>query len=378
MENDSAVSAETRLQQAFLTLLREKSYRQIKVTQLIALASVNRSTFYKKYKSVPQMFEQMQAALCDRVQTLPLDAPQTADELRGFARRLFEALLDESREQIILLGGPNGDVRLFWFLGEAMQRRLQREAAAISANDPDVQKNLAAAPGFFASLFCYLAYREEMHIVGTLLLEVAYDFEISYFENAAAFLAAQRGGSAQFHYDLLLAYVKHFDAFVPSVTVTQLLGTAGISRTEFYQYYRNLEDFHKLYGATLLACATRYVARVCVCDAPAAVRLVDRFFEINYQFVQNTIRRTENSGDMIFYVTFLIGAVYELMTQTTPRFFDEQTQLPLLFLIGATVSYVMTYYRKGIDRAALQARLSSLDGLRSKLMQGEDRPHDGT
>ncbi len=46
------------LQQALVTLMREKELREITVRELTELADVNRGTFYAHYKDLEDMLEQ--------------------------------------------------------------------------------------------------------------------------------------------------------------------------------------------------------------------------------------------------------------------------------------------------------------------------------
>lgn len=369
-----AGSAEARIIDAFYTLLREKPYAAIKVTEIIRLADVNRSTFYKNYTSVPDLFQKQQQSLCNVLRTLPLEKANDADALRAFTHELLRRFLAQYQEKMTLLGGDHGDVRTFWQLGDAIRARLDAEADKSGVSDPAVRRNIESAPGFFSSLLCYHVYRDALRQLWLTYPTTAYDTDKSFFENVAVQLQLQRGGSVQFHYDLLLSYVKHFNQLVPRITVTQLLQTAGIGRTEFYQYYQNLGDFHKLYISTIRNCATLYITNVCRSDAQSAANKIAAFTEMNYTFVQKTVRGVMERGDIIYYVTTLIGSVFALWEQQEPfaREYMEKRQYALLYYIGACVSYALMFYAGALDKTQLLQNLQRMDAIRQKIgLEGE-------
>ena len=94
------------IRDTFLALLREKSVKQITVTELCRLAEINRATFYKYYRDVYDLLEQMEA--------------DALEHLRETARRLqtdnaaehFVRLLESAREHHVeyaVIGSDHGD-----------------------------------------------------------------------------------------------------------------------------------------------------------------------------------------------------------------------------------------------------------------------------
>lgn len=371
MQKTTAGSAEGRIIDAFYALLREKPYAAIKVTEIIRLADVNRSTFYKSYSSVPDLFENQQQSLCAAILGSDVPPPQTPDALQAYTRALAQQLLREEMERISLLGGAHGDMRTFWLVGDAIRQKLEQEAARLEIRDEAVLRNIRSAPGFFASLFCERVNEARLQARWQQTMYEDYDVSKTFFENMAVQLCARRGGSVQFHYDLVLSFVKFFDRMVPQVTVTQLLQTAGISRTEFYQYYRNLEDFRSLYLETVHNCATQYVLYACEAQGDEAVELIAKFSEINYNFVQKTLKGVMERGDIIYYFTTLIGGVFVRMSrEIPPSVMDfEEKQLKLLYCIGACVSFTLAFYAGRIDKPELRRCMARLQPLQQLLAE---------
>ncbi|MPM09863.1 hypothetical protein SDC9_56186 [bioreactor metagenome] len=70
------------LRQSLTTLLREKSVKEITVKELTALADINRGTFYRHYRDIYDMMEQLENELFDQFRSM-LDAYTASDLRRG-------------------------------------------------------------------------------------------------------------------------------------------------------------------------------------------------------------------------------------------------------------------------------------------------------
>lgn len=94
------------IRDAFLSLLREKNVRQITVTELCALADINRATFYKHYRDVFDLLEQIEAEALEYLR-------DTARQVQGKdAMGRFVRLLERAREhhkEFAVIASENGD-----------------------------------------------------------------------------------------------------------------------------------------------------------------------------------------------------------------------------------------------------------------------------
>ncbi len=70
------------LRQSLTTLLREKSVKEITVKELTALADINRGTFYRHYRDIYDMMEQLENELFDQFRSM-LDTYTASDLSRG-------------------------------------------------------------------------------------------------------------------------------------------------------------------------------------------------------------------------------------------------------------------------------------------------------
>lgn len=107
--------AQLRLENAFWTLLRERPYGKITVTDIVREAGVNRNSFYYHYSGLPELAD---AAIMHAVEGIPVMGTSTStDELRQEWHRIcVEAFNDseqhERLERLALLAGPHSTVEL--------------------------------------------------------------------------------------------------------------------------------------------------------------------------------------------------------------------------------------------------------------------------
>lgn len=94
------------IRDAFLSLLQEKSVRQITVTELCRLADINRATFYKHYRDAFDLLEQIETRALDYLR-------DTAQEIQGEdAMGHFVRLLERTREhhqEFAVISSERGD-----------------------------------------------------------------------------------------------------------------------------------------------------------------------------------------------------------------------------------------------------------------------------
>lgn len=94
------------IREAFLSLLREKSVKQITVTELCRLADINRATFYKHYRDAFDLLEQIEAGALEHLRDTTRQI-QGGDAVSQFAR-----LLEHAREchgEFSVIASEHGD-----------------------------------------------------------------------------------------------------------------------------------------------------------------------------------------------------------------------------------------------------------------------------
>lgn len=94
------------IRDAFLSLLREKSVKQITVSELCRLADINRATFYKHYRDTFDLLEQIEEGALDHLRD------SARQILGGDAVAQFVRLLERAREhheEFAAIASEHGD-----------------------------------------------------------------------------------------------------------------------------------------------------------------------------------------------------------------------------------------------------------------------------
>lgn len=103
---------ERALREALVALLQEKPLSRITVSDVIELADIGRSTFYRHYQDVPSMAESMGAALIGDVGEILYDKTKVGSlSLSADCVSAVMSYLRNDKTLFLALIGPNGDAR---------------------------------------------------------------------------------------------------------------------------------------------------------------------------------------------------------------------------------------------------------------------------
>ena len=94
------------IRDAFLSLLREKSVKQITVTELCRQAEINRATFYKHYRDAYDLLEQIETEALDHLRETSQQV-QDVNSMDHFVRLLERAR--EHHQEFAVVASQNGD-----------------------------------------------------------------------------------------------------------------------------------------------------------------------------------------------------------------------------------------------------------------------------
>ena len=106
--------SEDKLKRAFFALVEEKHYSRITVTELINKAGVSRTTFYRHYRDVYDMYDKICADIMRDImyKLVPSEADLAVCDLAGIFEVFCERMI--SRKYYIgLLCGKNGNKKIF-------------------------------------------------------------------------------------------------------------------------------------------------------------------------------------------------------------------------------------------------------------------------
>ncbi len=112
MDNDKRISAQEKLEQVYFSLLEEKHYSKISVSELIEKAGVSRMTFYRNYEDIFDMHikvcTHLVSSLAEKLVDIFLKKEDITESVESFCR-----ILNSQRKYIALLCGENADRKMY-------------------------------------------------------------------------------------------------------------------------------------------------------------------------------------------------------------------------------------------------------------------------
>ena len=106
-------SADIKLKQAFFKLLETKSYSRISVSEVVAEAGLSRTTFYRYYTDIYDMYDKISVAIVDKIiAELAVVFSEKSDN-RSSLLEAFCEKLESQKRYIRLLSGENGGKEFF-------------------------------------------------------------------------------------------------------------------------------------------------------------------------------------------------------------------------------------------------------------------------
>lgn len=112
MNNGKHISAQDKLEQVYFSLLEEKHYSKISVSELIEKAGVSRMTFYRKYEDIFDMHikvcKHIVSSLAEKLVDIFMMSGDISEATDDFCK-----ILNSQRKYIALLCGENADRKMY-------------------------------------------------------------------------------------------------------------------------------------------------------------------------------------------------------------------------------------------------------------------------
>ena len=185
------------------------------------------------------------------------------------------------------------------------------------------------------------ALQKEQHV---------FDLSRSVQENLAHYMETELGGNSDFHYDLFGAYLKLTGAKdYDEITVTELLETAGISRTQFYLYYRNMEDFTDKFFYCTFELAIEFALHICRRrDVMPETQLNTLRDTVYKTYTRKTLQRLFRSGKIIEEIAYILANLFgryreAIETENNINLNDYQLETLKYYVCKMTVE-ALRYY----------------------------------
>lgn len=128
-------SADVKLMQAFFKLLETKSYSKISVSEIVAEASLSRTTFYRYYTDVYDMYDKISVAIVDKIVAELIAVFSNESVSRNELFEEFCEKLEAQKRYIGLLSGKNGGKEFFEIVTKRAFSSMNEYNALLSDSD---------------------------------------------------------------------------------------------------------------------------------------------------------------------------------------------------------------------------------------------------
>lgn len=365
MQQEKNVPAEEKIHQAYVKLCETKPYYKVKVSEIVEAAGINRTTFYKHYAGMADLILAIYRRYMKELMGVPEGMTiRTAKDLELYTNIVWQRLMDRKEEYLHVIQQP-GILRMMLMYGRALYKKLTRLAKRAKLTDPAVYRNIRYVPYMFVfRLFLELKgsdvlsddLQEQRHF---------FDFTQSIPDNLSQYMETHLGGSSDFHYALFGAYIKLTTIDEESaITVTKLLDTAGISRTQFYLYYKNMDEFRERFYYTCFELVIELMLYVCRRPDPLPEEEVSAMRDTIYAtYNQKATKRLLATGKIVEYGAYIVAHLYlrykeQLEKELGPL--NEQQQNALVYYIGVMSTDSLRYYLRRIDYATYRKNVGDV------------------
>ena len=373
MQDYESSSVNGRIGHEFLVLLKDKHCKNISVSELVKKCGINRSTFYRHYKDIYDLFDKTcNAVIAETVSVQSVIPPEKSKKYIESLCRAYYGAASKNIEKIGILYKGNGGVRFFHMLRTAWCDDIFNRMKEF---DLDSDKILLihvdkAVIYFVFRLLGPLSDSSE-YIFDKYINRFYNTYTIDYSKNLLENLHAL-DGKAGFSSNLSRAAInfwsKTTEKAVP-FSVKELCKSAFISRSLFYTKYSGIYDFVNEIALSGLALLSRFILDCALTDLDKRINAV-AFINLG-ENIANAFRNCLRSDDRTPFVFEVYRSTrryfFEYIENAKGTAFVEQNRNELEKYIFA-VAYNTIETLVSQDEEAFEIRLNSYNELREKLM----------
>ena len=361
-------NARQRIVDAYLDALKTRRYDRITVSSVIRKANVNRSTFYRHFLDIYDLYEniceetadKIVGEVCDTLKRLFSDS-YSLKRLNSGYEAIYEIFVS-NKAIISLLAGSNGSLMVV----EKFRDKCEKNISALfplfdKTDSSDYQAGLIAD---VSVLFVYTMYAFRTGEDLLKLREVLPNTPLKkdFVSNILTVNDILNDEKSVIEYKLLIAtYEAWRKKKSINLTVSDITNAAGISRTEFYLCHKNIADFYANFENIATYIVTKYVLEAALGD-------VEKLRKINFNMKELTESVSSFIGtiDYMNLFTFLFrtcGAAIDKYFQILKREYGEKyitgNEYNIMFYLCSVFNIVVRYAISGNEERFLRSMASA-------------------
>lgn len=361
-------NARERIIDAYLDNLKNKRYDRITVSSVIKKAGVNRSTFYRNFLDIYDLYEN----ICE----------ETADKIVGevcesmmntfgggygleMMNRGYEAIYNifvSNKTIISLLAGSKGSLMVVKKYRDKCEKKFSELFPLFDKTD-----NFEYQSGLIADvsvLFVYTMYAFRMGEDLLKLREVLPDtpFKKDFISNILTVNDILNDEKSVIEYKLLMATYKAWQKKKTiNLTVSDLTEIAGISRTEFYLCHKNLAEFYANFENIASYVLSKYIIEAALADIEKLKNI-----DFNMKELTDSLSIFIGTIDYMRLFTFLFrtcGAAIDKYFQILKREYGEKyitgNEYNIMFYLCSVFNIVVRYAISGNEERFIRSMNSA-------------------
>ena len=325
-----------KLADALLSLLKTNS--KITISAINSVAQVNRSTFYRHFETIDDLFVFAVKREVTRIMTVHIPTIKTENDIIEICKKIH-TLFISNKENLILLG--SFDILtttniLYNEYATAIKEKISNLAKNFNILAFQIETDAAL---LCAELFVSNASQKAILIPQKAIIEkfTTQNFLVEYI---AVFLSKiVKGGSTDFHLYLITAFEKLVaknEFTLP--TVTELVNVAGIHRSEFYLYYNDINDFADKFAYAAKSLVVSYIYNLLEDENPA-----NYFFDFEKNLRDTEFVLIGICADKTMMFSFIADTMAMLYATLREKYISQDKDTPEIdYLLKSIVCAALT------------------------------------
>lgn len=367
---DTEISARQRIINTYLNLLKTKHYDKITVSSIIRKADVNRSTFYRNFLDIYDLYENICEETADKI----------VDEICTKMKDLFsngysmnsvgigyEAIYNifvENKDVISVLAGERGSLLVVKKFRDKCEKRVNKSFPLFDKTDDfDYQAGLISD---VSVLFVYILYAfetgEDLLKLKSILPNTS--LKKDFMSNILTVNDVLSDKKSEIEYKLIIATYEAWQKNkTVNLTVSDITEEANISRTEFYLCYKNIADFYSNFETSATYVLSKYVIEVALCDEESVKNIKFEMDELA-ESVGNFLSSIEHMR--LFTFLFRAGDVivnkyFQILEKEYGADYINGNEYNIIFYVCAIFNIVIRYATTGNRERFLRSVKSAVN-----------------
>lgn len=368
MQNEE-LNARQKIINAYLDSLKNKAYNKITVSSLIRKADVNRSTFYRNFLDIYDLYEnicdetaeKIVVEVCCKMKEIFAVEPMFEKMNKGY-EALYKVFTD-NKEVISLLAGDNGGLLIVKKFRIKCEHHISKNFPLIDkSQDFEYQKGLIL-DSCILLVYTMYSYRTGEDLLRLKPILPNTSMKRDFMSNILTVSDVLNDDKPEIEYKLLLAtYNAWKNKKSVNLTVRDITEEADISRTEFYLCHKSIADFYANFENIATYVLSKYTIEVSLSEDTSLKNIKFQMKEVT-ESISNFISSIEHIR--LFKFLFrtcgvVIDKYFQIIEREYSHSYVNGNECNIAFYICTIFNIVVRYATTGNESQFISSLKSAL------------------